>query len=84
LFGVWYTRSVLRTEHALHRVLYLISQSPVTHFSRVSPPSDMLHINDGLAVQTHLPWSEYFSGLTTVSLHCTGHNTNSVHKMAWI
>ena len=38
---------------------------PSYTFSRVSPPSDMLHVNDGVAVQTHLPWSEFLSDLTT-------------------
>ena len=37
---------------------------PSYTFSRVSPPSDMLHINVGIAVQTHLPWPEILSDLT--------------------
>jgi len=39
----------------------------------------MLHIIDGVAVQTHLPWSEFCIGLTTeFPQRCTEHNTNSV------
>jgi uncharacterized ion transporter superfamily protein YfcC len=38
---------------------------PSYTFSRVAPLSDMLHINDGLAVQTQLLRSEFLSGVTT-------------------